>query len=384
MYSNTPTRGLGRLVLLLCAARGQGVLRREDATACTPPATDAALVDALLRSEVRQLGVSDAEMVMPLLVSAFRTYAPHHECVLIDAGANYGTNSEAMLALFSPVPLLTLSPRFAIEQHKRPPACRVLAFEPVTGTFGHLRTRAELQGWAAAGWRAFPVALSDKTGEATVYHVRGRQADVLASLSSDALLLGAGDGRGVQLTADALEAETVVVRSLDDVASPEFENVTSIFLLKVDVEGFDPHVLLGGAGLLGRRAVLWIVIEYSPKWFLVPSPAVDATDPSRPVTLNTLKAVNTWLQEKGYLCYLISPSHLVPLYGAYWREELEIAAWSNVLCGLAAEGEGEAEEEGRAERVAHQPRPTDELEALVRLYNAGPGKIRGLHLPPCA
>ena len=46
----------------------------------------------------------------------------------------------------------------------------------------------------------------------------------------------------------------------------------------------------------------------------------------------TLQSTVNLLAGLGYDCYMITDTHLVPLYGEWWDPRYEIWSWSNAVC----------------------------------------------------
>lgn len=148
--------------------------------------------------------------------------------VVIDVGANLGLYALRAASLVGPRGL-------------------VHAFEPASATYALLR--ANLAHNAAANVRAFQVALSDAPGEGLL---QANRESALAGL--------AATGRG-----QTVAAERVRIDTLD--AHVAREGLGHVDLLKVDVEGFEGHVLRGARATLERERDLAILCELEGKNF---------------------------------------------------------------------------------------------------------------------
>jgi len=95
---------------------------------------------------------------------------------------------------------------------------------------------------------------------------------------------------------------------------------TKVYLLKIDIEGFDGWALEGAKQHLLSRSFKWLLFEYNPKW---------------KASSRTLRQVTAWLHDQfQYECFLIVPSAgLIPLYGQHWHPGYESWKWTNVFCG---------------------------------------------------
>jgi FkbM family methyltransferase len=115
---------------------------------------------------------------------------------------------------------------------------QVIAFEPDPENFAVLRRHVELNA-VNARVRLIPKAVGQTEGRVT-FSVGGAQSS-----------LGGGEGKSIEV--DATRLDTVVPTSRIDI-------------LKIDVEGFEEHVLSGAAGLLAdaRRRPRVIFIEVHP------------------------------------------------------------------------------------------------------------------------
>jgi FkbM family methyltransferase len=90
-------------------------------------------------------------------------------------------------------------------------------------------------------------------------------------------------------------------------------SIDQLDFLKVDVEGYDLHVLRGTADLLARQAVSFIQFEYNSEWALAGS---------------TLAGAQSFLKGFGYALYLLKGNGLWELN---YRRYEEFFAYSNFV-----------------------------------------------------
>jgi FkbM family methyltransferase len=141
-------------------------------------------------------------------LQVWRRLAPHAN-VILDVGANTGIYSLVARCVN--------------------PTASIIALEPVDRTFRHLQRNIELNGGNVT---AEKLAASDTTGEAVLYD---RPDDHQLTASLDPLMEKYCGGDGVRYT--------VPTKRLDDVLfASGFHNID---LVKIDVELFEPQVLLG-------------------------------------------------------------------------------------------------------------------------------------------
>jgi len=126
-------------------------------------------------------------------------------------------------------------------------ARQVICFEPSPANQDAIREQIRIRG--VGNVELVPFAVSDRAGRSTL-HLKPRQGH--HSL---------GD-IGATTTIGSVEVETI---TLDQFAAER--GIEELGLLKVDVEGFEPEVFLGAAGLLRRKAIGAIVFEFSPKFY---------------------------------------------------------------------------------------------------------------------
>jgi len=283
-----------------------------------------------------QLADVDSAALVPFLR---RFYAGTPRPLLIDVGANVGDSSEALMELLcAPAgEQFVMRPESGVHRADsrgvEGAACtgapeealrggRVLAYEPVAVNFRALEARGGERGWGGAGWRAFDMALV--APEQAPSALEPAQVKFFSSGE-------AGDQQG-GLAANSsfvTEADFTLVPAwtLDAHLDSLGEGSAPVLLLKVDAEGFDSHVLRGAARLLRERRATFVSFEYNHKW---------RSDPDKA----TLHDVVERLRDVGYLCWLMTPAHLLPLSGRWWMEEYEFWGWSNVVCSRSGQSDG--------------------------------------------
>jgi FkbM family methyltransferase len=151
---------------------------------------------------------------------------------------------------------------------------RVLAFEPCATTFARLEENIALTGSSAIS--AFPLALSDNDGDAQLT-TAAEGYDAWHSLAAPAA--HSGDGG----------SETVKTQRLDRFAE-EHALAGAITAMKIDVEGWEAHVLAGGRELLSRPDAPLLLVEF--------------TDDAAVAAGTTCQALYAKLEELGYTMFL--------------------------------------------------------------------------------
>jgi FkbM family methyltransferase len=137
--------------------------------------------------------------------------------------------------------------QFALIATHYNPGARIHAFEPLASARGILE---ELAG-EHVEWRVYPVALSDRASEATMYVSRREAASSLLPITSRMVEFAAGT--------EAKGQVSVEVARLDEVLGPT--DITRPSIMKIDVQGAELAVLRGAAGLLPHLDL--IVVEAS-------------------------------------------------------------------------------------------------------------------------
>jgi FkbM family methyltransferase len=284
----------------------------------------------------------DTETLLPL-VGGF-DQAP--DALFVDVGANVGMTSAAIMRHLCSSADAAPAAGGAVQCSAAHAPCarrrtRVLAFEPAAAARAALVANASSGRWGECGWEVRPQALAHAAGAVTLYG-RGTQASLAAAGARGTAARDAATGaaRGQQVDATTLDA---VLAESGWAAGPP----GSLFLLKVDAEGFDPLVLAGAAATLAAALPRLLLFEYNVKWRLlganvtsgggggggggggVPSP-LEAFAPGGVLSLRSV--TRALFEHFHYACYLYTPRVLVPLSGAWWTPPLEFYRWSNVLC----------------------------------------------------
>ncbi len=152
--------------------------------------------------------------------------------VFFDIGANVGQTSSTALVCF--------------------PEATVYAFEPDKSSFSALSAAPR-----SPRFRAFNIALSDRTGEASFF-------DYGTNATSNSLTQDSQYASRVHLAATVRKVEC---QTLDDFCATA--GVDQIDVLKVDTEGHDLAVLQGAARMLGEQRVQFVYVEFNT---LLPKP----------------------------------------------------------------------------------------------------------------
>ncbi|HEY4357628.1 MAG TPA: FkbM family methyltransferase [Acidobacteriaceae bacterium] len=174
----------------------------------------------LLKRSARQAGLFVANnerlgLDVDLDLARLTGYAPLK--TIFDVGANFGQTACRFAQAF--------------------PAASIYSFEPVQDTFAKMKANVKRLPQV----RAFQMALGDQTGTAEIH--------LAASAGSNSLKAVHG----------STASEIIQVKTLDEVADEN--NVETIDLLKIDVEGFELQVLAGAARRLAQRRIRFIYAE---------------------------------------------------------------------------------------------------------------------------
>ena len=271
------------------------------------------------RKNLEHKDLANGELILPPLSRFFRErYIGKVPSLIIDAGANIGETSAILLGLFSSINCIRhylmysgLSP--AAAQHAISRACpkissRILAVEAQISNIRVLEKRGQAECWFEANWEVHHFGLSK---EATI-----NQTTTFFGSDRAGFQQGSLDAR---FSGGKSRPEVVRLKTIDMFLEDLNLTTNPVYLLKIDVEGFDGWVLQGAVETLKRQEVKFILFEYNASW--------RATDVS-------LKDIVEWLYSLRYHCFLIMPvSGLIPLYRQFWSEFYETWRWSNVFCG---------------------------------------------------
>jgi len=137
---------------------------------------------------------------------------------------------------------------FAAMIHKILPDAAIISFEPLAQPFEQLQRNMA----SVPNFRAFNCALGAETSTQEIYHNE-------FSPSSSLLAMAPLHKQSFPFTKLAT-GERIKVRRLDDVA----KDVTTEeeILIKIDVQGYEDKVLLGGKDLIGRSRLLIIEVSF--------------------------------------------------------------------------------------------------------------------------
>lgn len=135
--------------------------------------------------------------------------------------------------------------------------CLIYAFEPTPRTFERLLSNTA----SIKRIRCFPVALGAADGTATLRTSGLDQANSLLPMTDRHTQAWSGSQQGASVE--------VCVRTLDGILAEENQN--GVFLVKLDVQGFELHVLKGAAETLRRTKVLILEASFVPLYECAPS-----------------------------------------------------------------------------------------------------------------
>jgi FkbM family methyltransferase len=140
--------------------------------------------------------------------------------------------------------------QFAAQIHGLLPGTRIYSFEPLADCYTALKKNMS----GAPGFTCYNFALGDKTGRQTIH----RSA---FSPSSSLLPMDELHKQAFPHTAN-VSTEEIDIRRLDDIAGG-LELCDNI-LVKIDVQGFEDRVIMGGTRVIERASVLIVETSFEP------------------------------------------------------------------------------------------------------------------------
>eukprot|EP01041_Mallomonas_annulata_P007978 gene7978-16328_t len=278
----------------------------------------------ILMQEIDHKDLANAELIMPSLTRFFRQRYNYSapKSLILDIGADIGESSAIFIDLFTPINCIRQYHLYSgldkeEMQNSISKACartvvRIIAVEAQHSNIQMMNKRAVGELWNEVGWEAVHTAISKKASPGDTITFYGFQK--------------AGNQRGslaARVAGPSSQSETVTVQTIDQILQQQtYANTGEIFLLKIDIEGFDSWAIEGSNSTLASGRVKWLIFEYNTQWR---------------ASQNTLKRIVHHLYKSlFYECFLIVPSAgLLPLHPPFWDDEFEIWKWSNVLCGRA-------------------------------------------------
>jgi len=218
---------------------------------------------------------------------------------IVDVGANVGTTLTGIIKVLLPYMHFvggTIHPIHA------------LAYEPNPDNLQELVKRTQV-AFARDNVQIVPIlaAVSNVSGKEVFFH-RGK-SDSRGSFMKDP-----------ELVEDEYQQIITPVRTLDE----DFASLSStIFLLKIDAEGFDWPVLQGCRRMLRQKRVKFIVFEFNLHLWQAQG--------------STLKHSINDLVSVGYICFLMAAQALIPISGVWWQAVYGAIPFSDIFCGVAGE-----------------------------------------------
>jgi hypothetical protein len=285
-----------------------------------------------IKSSSHSLGLWDSLTVMSVVSKEFHSDLANGflsaEQAVVDVGLNVGQTSRKMLEFFTNYTSCVTNDS---SQRCTSKNVLIVAFEPGSANFEHVKNISLFENWALGRWTGLQAAVGDGNHMTSFFAstaVGDQQAsrDVIAAGSAfkevevpliklDTLFI-----RGMHALPDAIPL--IGDTSFKEVISARRK--LSIYLLKIDAEGYDYTVLNGAKQLLSSKKVRFISFEYNHKWF------TNARTTSLQMTV-------TFLRKLDYLCFWITDNSLIPVSGQAWSETYEIKAWSNLFCGICSD-----------------------------------------------
>jgi FkbM family methyltransferase len=182
-----------------------------------------AVANALSSQRRRQLVTSGIELLPPILTGKKLRY-------VIDVGANTGQFLASFLSVLD--------------------AEEIDCFEPNPDAYGELLKTIRSSRMASDKARAYNLALGSETGAS--------ELNITASSDFSSLLEPNSEfQREFRASASVVNRITVPVKRLDDCAKSK-----PVDLLKIDVQGFERHVLAGAAQVLSRTTAILMEVSF--------------------------------------------------------------------------------------------------------------------------
>lgn len=164
------------------------------------------------------------------------------------------------------------------------------------------------------GWRARRGRNHERRGEIPGFNDEAWMAEQVAEAKNRAADRAARESLGLNATTSDEEEVSAVPYGVT------FPPERPVFLLKLDIEGYEPLVLRQSRQILAKKLVKFIVFEYSENaWH------------------ETLQPIIDFLNSVGYFCFLITRSELFPISFEFWTDDYLNPVWSNVFCGVVGD-----------------------------------------------
>jgi len=140
--------------------------------------------------------------------------------------------------------------QFAAQFHRLFPDAKLYSFEPLEDCYNKLLKKMG----RVSNFRGFNFALGDKNGEAEIYENE-------YTPSSSLLPMGKIHKEAFPFTKN-VATKTIKIRRLDDILG-ELDIVDDI-LVKIDVQGTEDKVILGGEKLISKASALILETSFQP------------------------------------------------------------------------------------------------------------------------
>jgi FkbM family methyltransferase len=290
------------------------------------------MFEHVIKKEVRfnhwGLGCSDLTILAPYFRAISDKYfyieGNENTRLIFDVGANNGDDAESVLGAFHKI--VGMCSSYAVP-------FKLISVEPSPQVFCELDDLAREKKWKspAQNMLRLNIALSDKTGYLAFRDpgheggglVNGTDKE-LGPMTADFLqnVTKCGISKEIKHTIDDSRITIVPTFTMDLlVSSLEDLNIVgrddNIFVLKIDTEGHDVHVLMGAKQLLEEKRITFVVFET--------------------YTNLLTKQVTELMGANGYLCFIISQAILLPIHTEdWWYDHLEkpLSWWGNGVCGI--------------------------------------------------